>query len=204
MGNEFGTTLAAGASHFTTQTRVENFAGSMNADVYSAKNPDGSGQALAWEQALSDTDNEIVQAFRHLLRTAGVDDWTDHDLVPGDVDDAVDSAWLAETADWGTTVRLYSGRGQADGGTSAGESPDGKMQTLWERYQARLQQIRDGTGIPATAEAAGVTLGEEWGEVAAPTGVYPTVDRDGRPMTASNVGYGVRFDPNARGYRWDL
>lgn len=192
--------------HFTTQARVERFAGPLNTAVYADKDGEADVDviAAAWEQALADTDNEIVAAFRTLLRNSGVDDWTDYDLVPGEVADAVDAAWLAETADWGATVRLYGGRGQADGGTSAGESPDGKMEVLWQRYQKRLQEIRDGLALLATAEDAGVTLGEEWGEAAAPVAVYPTVDRDGRPATASNVGYGVRWDPNARGYRWDL
>lgn len=195
--------------HFTTKDGTRDTAGHVNADTYADKDGDADPDkiAAAWEDALARTDAEIIQAFRVRLFEAGkgtAANFATYDLVPGAVADASDSAWLDETARWGTIVKLYEGRGQADDGTSAGPSPDGKMEVLRKRYEERLEAIRTGTALLATAAAAGITIAEEWGSVPVADPVYPTVDADGLPATASNVPSwyrGPRWD-RAYGYRY--
>lgn len=202
-------TATADATHFTSKAAARNFGGAYNADTYADKDNTDDADLIdaAWEQALTGADVEIIAAYRVRLFEAGkgtAADFAAYDLAPGSVADANDSAWLDETARMGTLVKLYEGRGQADDGTSAGPSPDGKMEALRKRYMDRLMAIQSGNAILATAALAGITVADEWGSVEVNDPVYPTVDADGLPTTASNVPSiyrGPRWD-RAYGYRW--
>lgn len=148
---ETGTLAPVLVVHFTTRQSASNFGGQFNADSYfnkSSSNPSDPTEVDAnWEQALSRTDSDIRLAWRYRLESTGT---TFSALAPTDPDEL---NWLAETADWVVIIRGYEGRGEVDAG---GKHIDGAMTELRKRYEARLQQIRDGDALLLSQSTAGV------------------------------------------------
>lgn len=154
----FGFTAAGGPGDaisgdwFNTQDSARKFAGrqlDMFADKEESGGSDLSGINSAWQQSLDRASASIRLAWRRRLSNAGVS-YVAFSSLTLDPDEA---AWLAETADWGTLVNLYSGYGARDEFTA---DFDGKMTSLRKRYEARLAEIQDGTALTVAQSAAGI------------------------------------------------
>jgi len=153
MAIEIGTNPASepNGDWFNTIESARNFGGPYNADRYADKDNTGDEETIedAWHQGLNRSSGDIRLAWRKRLKTAGVTFMGLVDLPPS-TDEAF---WLAETADWGTIVRLYEGLGETD----VGNELDGKMAGLRRRYLERLAQIESGDALIEAQEAAGIT-----------------------------------------------
>lgn len=145
-GDYFGEEEGSGSTPFTgvfgSRYGMERIRGEINVAVDADKDSDGADSPEVdtdVTEALADANADIQLAWESRLCTLGV---TPPTTLSGISIPTAQRRWLDRTANMGAVYYNGEGRGFEQ---DAGDDYAGKMATLKKEYEARLQQIRDGS-----------------------------------------------------------